>query len=66
MIKLTESKHGFLCQNCFDKYNVKEIGFNTNGTGIIIRLCAKCRGELIRVLLEDNKKDGESDDSHNI
>ena len=61
MIRLTEAKHGFMCQNCFEKDNVKEIDFNTNGTGIIVRLCAKCRGELIRVLLDDSKKDGEQE-----
>lgn len=59
MIELTKAKHGFLCQNCFERDDVKEINFHTNGTGIIVRLCAKCRGELIRVLLDDNKKKDE-------
>lgn len=66
MIAITEAKHGFMCQNCFDKDDVKEIDFRSNGTGIIVRLCVKCRDELIRVLLNDNKPVKPTNDKGNF
>lgn len=55
MIELTEPKYGTRCNNCFSNDNVKEISIHSDGQGVVIRLCAICRGELIRVLLNDNK-----------
>ena len=58
MIELTKPQYGKSCNNCFSDEDVKEIVIHSNGQGIAIRLCAKCRGELIRLLLDDNMKKG--------
>ena len=50
MIELTEPKYGTQCNHCFSKEDVKEIGFLTDGQGVIVRLCAKCRKELAGLL----------------
>ena len=52
MIEITEAMHGFLCQNCFGREDVKEINIHVNGTGAIIRLCVNCRKELAEKLKE--------------
>ena len=46
MIEIKLPVHGFLCQNCFGKNDVKELVFYTGGTGVIVRLCADCMREL--------------------
>lgn len=56
MIELTKPKYGTRCNDCFSDEDVKEINLHGNGQGVVIRLCTKCRGELIRLLLNDNKK----------
>lgn len=53
MIEITESKHGFLCQICHGKEDIKEINFHADGTGIIVRLCKSCRGELLGLLMSE-------------
>lgn len=58
MIDITQAKHGFLCQNCLGKSNVKEIEIHRDGTGSIIRLCVNCRAELAYKLANDAKKEG--------
>lgn len=62
MIELTKPMYGTRCNHCFSNDNVKEISIHSDGMGIIIRLCAKCRGELIRTLLNDNKMAVSSND----
>ena len=52
MIEITEARHGFLCQNCFGREDVKEINIHTDGRGTIIRLCVNCRKELAEKLKE--------------
>lgn len=54
MISIQECIYGNLCQNCFSRERVKEIKICNGGGGVIIRLCANCRAELVEVL----KKDG--------
>ena len=59
MIEMTKPKYGYLCENCLSKDDAKEINICRDGFTNCFRLCAKCRGELIRVLLDDNKRNGE-------
>ena len=64
MIEIKLPGHGFLCQNCFGKNDVKELEFHTVGTGIIVRLCADCRKELIQKLDDDFKEDKQAEDAY--
>ena len=55
MIEMVKPKYGYLCENCFGKDDTKEINIKRDGFTNCFRLCSKCRGELIRVMLDDNK-----------
>ncbi len=57
MISIQEPIYGNRCQSCFGREDVKEIKIHNEGGGVIVRLCAKCREELVEVL----KKDGEQE-----
>lgn len=53
MIEIKEAKHGYLCQVCFSPEETKEINFKAEQTGVIVRLCEKCRKELFGHLLAE-------------
>lgn len=55
MIKIEKSSHGFLCENCMGKDDIKEILVKRDGRGTIIKLCAKCRTELTKMFLNDDR-----------
>lgn len=56
MISITKANHGFLCQNCLGKEEVKEIDIHRDGVGTIVRLCENCREELADKLIECDRK----------
>ena len=64
MIEINQPKHGFMCQNCFEKDGVKELNFHTGSTGIIIRLCENCRKELFQRLDDDFKEEEQAENQY--
>ena len=54
MIAVKNTRYGFLCENCLSNNNIKEISIHRDGRGTIVRLCAKCRDDLVKILLNEN------------
>ena len=65
MIELTKPQYGKSCNNCFSDEDVKEMVIRSNGQGVAIRLCAKCRRKLLLLLDNDMKRDRFQYDNEN-